>query len=432
MLKWSSGIKVCNKTDYASEIILVIVCMVSFIRILTYRVLYADGGWYTMNIVRFHRMFFVTNRTFLQWVQQILASNSITFASLHNTHYFVVLLGIGYFGLPIVLLFSTYLLLKSDRIMQFSHVVAMSFAILFFGGMVGESCLTACFVIFFSALLTQRITTLRFVILLTVAIILIASYESMVFYGLILLYLLNFKVKNYASQLGQNLFRVVLSFLLISAILFQVYWILFPSNPANRSGAFDIRSLLAFQSTKIYLFTLAIGLVLGLLIHKNVAWVIAIPLACGLIALDLPFFQVSPKFQYSFRLFGSLMVLLLLLLSRDTFSFGKILNFDSTRKIVITVALLVAVLDVSASLGFERYIGKIQQLTSHPGTQPFDAIGASTNENVRFSWAWSMPSLSYVLAQTKDASLVSNQFPVSWQPFSPQKSPEHTDVFWVN
>ena len=407
-------------------IVCYVVLFVSIIRVVTYRQLYADGSWYAMKAITSHEKFILPNRFAVQWLEQIFAGNVFTNHFIDNSRYFILLLGFGYFIVPSLICFLIYSLLKEDKRNLQLHLVAASTAILLFGGMVGESAYTAMLVLLVSALLVNGCTPWSYPTVFVLSVLLIGSYESMIFYGPYLLYVIIKKVMVKEVESKSWLYLSVLA--LIFSTAYQLYFVIYPDNPSNRSNASDIVSLLNFKSTKVYFLTFVLCIIMTAIFRKRILFVLSVTFFSIFILLDIPMTQVSPKFQYSFRSVGSAIVLFILLYSQ--LKKPRIGISFNGRRLFCTALILFSLLDISASTGFNAYVAKVQQATSLGGIIPFEKIAATTSENIRFSWAWSMPSLSFVLAQNENSGIVLNQFKPSWEPFDPHKALDHEGLFW--
>jgi hypothetical protein len=348
---------------------------------------------------------------------------------------YAFLLSCGYFFLPIVILILISWLLKSQPKILHTHLGLGAFSILTFGGMVGESNLAALLCLFSSAVIYSKKSNFSIFALTISNLILIRSYESMIFFGPYLIYLLIKFRREFIGFKFTGTFKYLPWFINFIIVMFatgyQTYWFLNPLIPGNRSGALNLHLLLSYPSTKIVLVLTLIILGASLISEKIWPLCLITIVLVTLIVCDCHALQITPAFQYLFRTVGSLMVfagLCALFVGKNSWLSQKLVS--KLKLFFMIWVVILGLCDVMLSVGFASYAGKIQQTSSRPGIHQFSEISASSDENLRFSWPWSTPTLSYDLCRDDKCGLIENQFKVSWTPFDPNSPPSRHGIYW--
>jgi hypothetical protein len=420
--------------------------VVSLVRTLTHQILFADGSFFEYTIITSKKAYTVSDRSFVQWIQQgaalLLRLSGLT----HNTKYLTLALGFGYFIVPTLLLIFLLWKFREDAILTLMNLSVGLLAILVSGGMVGESGLTSILVLAFVNLCFMKkgnsSKKIPF-ILLFLSLVLSKSYESMAFFGLILAICLFQKFRDASGEkfIFSRFIHWLTILILISDSFLSFKRTVFPRDLANRNQAFDFKYLSQSYGAASFFLIPLISIVVGLLIYRSGHSKPKKSLSISILIFFMIFYLFSTRaqlaigFDYYFRLISAVLVgLILILVLISQFKFSRFLKRIQLplMDIILFSILLTSVQCLNTSIGWNSYQSRVQQIIfNKKRVQPYQNLGYVYPTDSQFSWSWSMPTLSYVLRSSNSDGLLANPGESSFNPLDTRSIPDSDGFFWT-
>jgi len=414
-------------------------------RTITHQILFADGAYFDFNLISLKLPYFVSDRAFVEWVQQFPAYIIRNFLPYKNTKFVTYGLGFGYYFTPAIIL--SYCVYKSryNPKLYLLNLIVGYLSFILATTMVGESGFTSILVLLYLNILILKIgpTALRSSFLFFTTLLLLKSYESMIFLGPILIFA-TFKFIKLTNQTKKNIQQCVEWFTIASLFMgtfLASKHLLFPRDISNRSSAFQLKNLMdgfgVASAILIPLIATGLGFLFNRIKMNNELYFFCWSIMLAAITV---YYLIGGKTQLAIGVGYNARLILALLTGISCFSYLITNPFKTVSKpthwrigevAVVCILILSSAQSVNSSVGWSSYMIKVQQtLHLQHGVISYSTLGAGVNADRKYSWAWSMPALSLMLRQETTDGVMSNPGPASFNPIDPSKPQSTAGYFW--
>ncbi|TAJ49183.1 MAG: hypothetical protein EPO52_05185 [Herbiconiux sp.] len=372
----------------------------------TARGLVADGTFYLWSVLDTETFFLYPSRVFAQIVAQapLLAAIGL---GVNDVPTLTRIFSFGAGAVPILIWALTLVVLRRHRTF-WMFVLAFSVTYLTSGFItIGEYNLAYALVALSAALLMSHPErTFVRVVLGVTAVVLVASYESLVFLGPALIVFAFLQRR----ALGRGTFWV-LSALYALATVYSAYWILSPRDAANLGSAADI--------TFAFRFDPALRLTLAVAIPLIVLWIVAPPLLqrigtialviIGLFLLD-PTTWAEPWMHYSARSYsGALLFAILLAVAFREFRPRRGPESGTLWMASLTLLVTLTIPFGYRSFGYAHWLSQFESVATQPGGQiALDDAGLPVKGTSIYGWTYTNKYLSVLLHTAPGQQVILN------------------------
>ncbi|WP_338442404.1 hypothetical protein VZG28_05425 [Synechococcus elongatus IITB4] len=406
------------------------------------RGLYADGSFFLFNILSGQGYWnFDHARSFAQIATQTPVVLAIKSGEV-NVNHLVYLHSFGLIGIPILAWFFSCLIhIKSDLFWFFSTAFSITYLTSGFFS-IGEYNLAYALTAYCLAiLLTDKKLNFFYLLgLVLSSLILVKSYESMVFLGPLLFLFALRRYQATVSNLNRTNEKIVIltsSFLFLLSSSFAALSIVYPRDPSNLAAASNFSSL---TTSSHFIFTF-----IFLLIYLLIDWldkkIRTIALICATL-ISLIYIQNAglwnpPSMHYMFRTISGLVFFLLILILYLQTVFHRNSNtavgecsrwpksFQYSSVIAFLIFLSFSIPSIVHDYKFFFWIKEYRVVAaSLPAWVPIDETKLYSDRKELydlFAWSWSNPSLSLILRGDESGGLLNSRLYKGWQPFDPEQ-----------
>jgi len=385
--------------------------------VVTARGLYADGAYYLLRILEGHGFFlFDPARVFAQFLTQIPPVAGLALGIGDVT----VLTRLHSFGLLAVPLAGWAIAVAAQWRGPHRAGVLAAAALGFLGSgfvVVGEYVVLYAFATAAFAILTRdRITRGWAIVLLLTGVLLLRSYEGIAYFGPVLAAVALLRLRRVRAERPQEV-PVLAASAALSAVatLFGAISIAFPRDPNNRAGAGALLEAALADPRLVIASVLAAVAILVLPRVPGRGRLLAVALgALAAASLALPWAAVPPWMHYQSRTVAGLAVAgVLVVMALDEALWrrarvgapagapgGERARPEGLGGALVPLALLLAlsVPFTALSLGWVRWGSVVEtEVRSGTGVVAYETV-AIPPELAAFTWPWTNPSLTTVLA----------------------------------
>lgn len=419
-----------NRKDvFLRKAVFVIICIVALMQIIAERGLYADGAYYLVRILR-DQDFFVTNdyaRLFVSWFTQFPTVFAVKIG-ITQMHFLIFLFSAWLIACPI--LFWTAALWKLRRDLLFWPFVAMFSAIFFLSNffIIGEyntayAASAYCLAVF---LKKDDADSFDLALLALAAAVLVMSYASTMFMGVLLAALALREFLRPQQTKGKKIYWAILTLIFALSVCVGTYGFLHPGNPDSKAHAMDLSVL---HQAHIWLVMFVPTAICAQFFVKQEKWshIISFLCLCSAALILSQVFPTTPYAAYGTRTFCGLAL----------FIFSVCLIWIKMRhrtcspaNCAVPAFALLAVLasfDIGHSLSYAQYIADFRHKLQTPvHVISFVEFREDVPDDMLYAWCWTYPSMSVLLRSSMQAPIVTNP---SFCPDPLQKMPDFSKYY---
>ena len=394
---------------------MVVLVFISILKLLCQSALFADGAYFMMYNLQNRAPLISGGREFSDFIGQFPLEIAINFFHFHNTYYLSLALALGFQTLPIVFFaLAFYLLSKKEN-----HSKILLIGILLnvgFSGTIGQSSLGISLVLFIFALLQSELSRKKIVqisiILLTL--LSIRVYESTALLAPFLFFQIFLRRSSYKKG-GIPGFLISEYTLLGVALISSVKWIIFPfAGGSNRNSLLNFQVLWQYPTAKYCIF-LVLGVIICSYIRFN--WLLIPAILIFIVLASMPRFTIGLGYEYQTRGVAAIIISAGMgahVWAQRSECPRKIKFARLTQRHITAVAILILFTSLNTQLNWLSYLNIFRnKVNSESGrTVSYESLHLDSRDDLN-TWAWTNPSLSFIVRSSNNSSLISN--PVWYQ-----------------